>query len=395
MDIVERELLEAIAHDRDDRAALSVLADYWIERVDETRGAVLQLACQGTPVPPPVAAQYCAIASAAGFPASHLRLVDGVLRWPLVISAGEPLDEHAELFRLSPRYYRQVALLQSSSDFDVFAGEAVTPMRATNHPRVVIKTLSRYADDESRHLLAREHAILQTIDHPNVISTAGLALCRNGLALVTPWAGISLYALLRIAEQHGRRLGASFAFSVLLQLLDALDTLHRAGIVHREIRSDHVLVAPDGRVTLIDFGYVEAPFPRPAERLMSPNMVANPTLTFRYLSPEQVRAVRLDARTDVFSAMVVACELVENRQLVRNCTNDWDLLLAIRDCAFTLPALPPPLTAVARATLVRRESRIATAAELAIRIRGAAAASNLVLGPDVIAEALCALGVPA
>src|SRR5262249_50381546 len=153
MDLVERELLDAVANA--DREALVVLADYWIDRVDELAGEQL-------------AARWTASAMLAGFPASHLVFENGRLQWPLPITAGEPLDEQPALFRLSPRYYREGAPLQRSYEFEVFAGEVVTPMRAANHPRVAIKAVAPHAADVTRQLLAREHAILQLVDHPNV-----------------------------------------------------------------------------------------------------------------------------------------------------------------------------------------------------------------------------------
>src|SRR5262249_1591987 len=170
------------------------------------------------------------------------------------------------------------------------------------------------------------------------------------------------------------------------------DALHRAAIIHREIRHDHVLVASDGRVTVIDFGYVTAPVPRVPDRRLSPTSTGR-TPPYRFLSPEQALGRHVDSRTDLYSAMVVTCELVAGRRLVE-AANDLEVLIAIRDGNFPIPPLPAALAEVARRTLVPADLRVATATELRDLIEEAAAHANLELGPHVIARTLCELGVP-
>src|SRR5262245_52009734 len=112
MRLLERELLDALAHDRDDRAVRSVLADYWIECGLEARGTFLQLCCGdhdalftlGGEV---ASMAHCAAAwraplVGAGFAERDLVFDGGILEWPLAVDAGEPLDDHPALVRVSP-----------------------------------------------------------------------------------------------------------------------------------------------------------------------------------------------------------------------------------------------------------------------------------------------------
>jgi hypothetical protein len=405
MELIERTLLDAVARDREDRETLAVLADYWIEHVDPARGAYVQLHCGDADGRADLAdeearlgaaaAGWRAPAVAAGYPERDLVFDRGILQWPLSVFAGEPLDERAELFRLSPRYYRIARCVQRNPDFEVFVADEVTPMRArfTRRDRVVLKAVAETADDIAHALIEREHAILLRLQHPNVVSTLGFAVTRHGRALATRWAGIGLDVLVRNTNAAGRRLGVELALSVAVQLCDALEAAHRAGVIHREVRTDHVLVAEDGTVTLIDFAEVAAAEPSPGQRWLSPGPRRDDM--FGYLSPEQCMGHKLDARADLFSAALITCELMTGVHPVRERANTFDLLVALRDCRLVLPAMPAPVEAVLRRTLVPREQRLTSAGELRDALVHAARRAGLALGPDVIARALCALGVAA
>jgi len=405
MELIERELLDAVARDRDDEATLAVLADYWIEHGDEVRGAYVQLHCGDANDSLELADEEARLGAeaprwraplvAAGFAERDLVLHRGILQWPLAVVAGEPLEEDPALLRLSPRYYRIVQCVQQSIDFEVFIADDVTPMRARfpDRARVVIKAATDPRDEVSMAMIEREHAILRRLRHPNVVSTLGYAVTRKGRALATRWAGVGLDALVRSTRSARRRLGPAFAISVGVQLCDALEAIHHAGVVHREVRPDHVLVAEDGTVTLIDFGEVQAAEPAPQPRMVSPG----PRLRglFGYLSPEQCMGRTLDQRTDVFSAAMIICELVTGVHPVRNPPNDFELLVALRDCRFELPEMPAPLAETIRRTLVPKARRPAHAGDLRDQLVLAAEYSRLDIGPHVIAAALCELGVMA
>ncbi len=101
-------------------------------------------------------------------------------------------------------------------------------------------------------------------------------------------------------------------------------------------------------------------------------------------------------RSDLFSAIMVMCMLVEGEHPVRDRNTDFELLVAIRDCRFELPWMPSALTGVVRRVLVRApESRIASAGELREALVRAADVARLDIGPHVIAQTLLTRGVPA
>jgi len=92
------------------------------------------------------------------------------------------------------------------------------------------------------------------------------------------------------------------------QLLEVVDYLHAEGIVHRDLKPDNILVQPDGRLRLLDFGL--------ARNLDGTNRATVTGMvlgTPAYMSPEQVQGQALDIRSDLYSVGVIFYEALENR----------------------------------------------------------------------------------
>ncbi len=93
------------------------------------------------------------------------------------------------------------------------------------------------------------------------------------------------------------------AFALMIELLDALEFAHEAGIVHRDIKPGNVMVDTGGHAKLTDFGVARVADPEgpQAEATRVGAQVGTPS----YMSPEQVQGQKVDGRSDIFSAGII------------------------------------------------------------------------------------------
>jgi len=93
------------------------------------------------------------------------------------------------------------------------------------------------------------------------------------------------------------------AFRLMIELLDALDFAHEAGIVHRDIKPGNVMIEAGGHAKLTDFGVARVTDPEgpQGEATRVGAVVGTPS----YMSPEQIQGQTVDRRTDIFSAGII------------------------------------------------------------------------------------------
>ncbi|WP_101832000.1 Stk1 family PASTA domain-containing Ser/Thr kinase, partial [Frankia canadensis] len=111
---------------------------------------------------------------------------------------------------------------------------------------------------------------------------------------------------LRDALQAEGRFTERRAMEITADVCAALDYSHRMGIIHRDIKPANVMLSPDGSVKVMDFGIARA------TTATSSTMTATAAVigTAQYLSPEQARGARVDARSDVYTTGVLLYELL-------------------------------------------------------------------------------------
>jgi eukaryotic-like serine/threonine-protein kinase len=156
----------------------------------------------------------------------------------------------------------------------------------------------------------RESRVIASIHHPNVCAVLDTGVMEDG----TPFLVMErLFGeSLRSSITRSGRLGLHEAISVALQLLSGLDAVHRAGIVHRDVKPDNLVLVTrygcDPIVKLLDFGLCRRADARPApEETMTREgaIVGTP----EYMAPEQVMGcTSLDVRVDIYAAGVLLYE---------------------------------------------------------------------------------------
>lgn len=155
--------------------------------------------------------------------------------------------------------------------------------------------------------LRMEAATLARVKHPSVIRFLDFGFDPRWPYLVTEYfEGRPLGELLRA----GGALPPQWALYLMSQMVDALGAVWQAGVVHRDIKPDNILVAADGRAKLIDFGLAKAEAIEATREKNGPEMAG----TAAYLAPEQAKdAGRVDHRADIYSLGVTFYEALTGR----------------------------------------------------------------------------------
>src|SRR5207302_834832 len=167
------------------------------------------------------------------------------------------------------------------------------------------------------------------------------------------------------------------ALDVAAQVASAVAAAHKAGIIHRDIKPENIMIRHDGFVKVLDFGLVKLTEKGATDSEASTlvNTDAGVVMgTARYMSPEQARGKKVDARTDIWSLGVVLYELVAGRLPFEGGTpSDVLSLILQREPAPLVryaPEVPTELERIVRKALRKdREERYQTIKDLLIDLR--------------------------
>lgn len=167
--------------------------------------------------------------------------------------------------------------------------------------KVALKVLSPELASNRQFQLRfhRESRLLASLDHPNIVPVYQAGEADGVLYIAMRYVeGSDLSALL---DREGR-LDPPVALKVLTQVSAALEAAHRAGLVHRDIKPDNVLISGEasrhavGHVYLTDFGLTKQ-----ISSLSNLTTVGNVMGTMQYLAPEQISGKPVEVRTDIYS----------------------------------------------------------------------------------------------
>ena len=210
--------------------------------------------------------------------------------------------------------------------------------------KVALKLLpSSVTKDVSRlHRFEQEARAASGLNHPNIIAIYEIVEANSILMMATEFVeGETLRQLL-----NSGGLTLNEVLNISIQIADALSAAHKAGITHRDIKPDNIMIRPDGYVKVLDFGLAKLSEPTPFAEASTQKIRTGSGVvigTVGYMSPEQARGQSVDARSDIFNLGAVIYEMVAGeRPFIGETPSDT--------FAATLTVEPVPLSQVAPET---------------------------------------------
>ena len=185
--------------------------------------------------------------------------------------------------------------------------------------KVAIKILSHELTTNKDRLnrFEQEASAASNLNHPNILTIHEVGTDEGHHYIATEYIdGVTLRR--KIA---GTPLDAQIVLDIAVQVASALEEAHAAGIVHRDIKPDNIMIRRNGYVKVLDFGLAKltevvdrsSSDAEASTRVMVQTDAGVVMGTSHYMSPEQARGKPVDARSDIWSLGVVIYEMVAGR----------------------------------------------------------------------------------
>ena len=213
-------------------------------------------------------------------------------------------------------HYQVLSLLGAGGMGEVYLAEDTRLGR-----KVALKLLpQKFTQDRERALRFQQEArAASALNHPNILTIYEVGEFEGGHFIATEFIdGQTLRTLMNA------RIKLRAALDVATQVASALAAAHEAGIVHRDIKPENIMARRDGYIKVLDFGLAKLTERFSPDRTTVADSDASTKGlvhtdpgklmgTARYMSPEQIRGLEADGRSDIFSLGVVLYEMVTGR----------------------------------------------------------------------------------
>jgi len=231
-------------------------------------------------------------------------------------------------------------------------------------------------DEEFIKMFVDEAKITSQLSHANLAQTFDLGKIDDTFYIAMEYVpGKDLRAVFERCKRRGDRMPLQLAAFVVSRVCEGLDYAHRKRdtsarelhIVHRDVSPQNIILSYEGEVKLIDFGIAKA------ANKITKTQAGILKGKFGYMSPEQVRGLPLDGRSDIFAAGVVLYELCTGERLFTG-SSDFSVLEKVQQAKVTPPSqvepsIPIKLERIILKALAREpEDRYQQAADIAAEL---------------------------
>lgn len=248
--------------------------------------------------------------------------------------------------------------------------------------RVAVKTILKNAaiDAETARgysaQFAREAQAAGRLNHPHIVQVHDFAEEGDVAYLVMEYIqGRELRSFFEAKEKFD----VAETVRIMGELLDALEFAHEAGVIHRDVKPANVMLDAQRRVKLADFGVARI---QDSERSAAGTMVGTPA----FMSPEQIQGLKIDRRTDIFSAGTILYQLLTGDQPFTG-QGAWTVAKKIMEDhppqpSSVVKSVSPAFDAIVDRALAKKASdRYASAREFAAALRSTVAPAQLSVPP--------------
>lgn len=176
-----------------------------------------------------------------------------------------------------------------------------------NGNAIAVKVLKEeFLDNEELvRRFKNESKAISILDHPNIVKVYDVSVTDRLQYIVMEYVdGITMKEYLK---QRGGALTWKETVHFATQVLRALQHAHSKGIIHRDVKPQNIMLLADGSIKMMDFGI--ARFSRAQSQTVSDKAIGS----VHYISPEQAKGDRTDARTDIYSVGVMLYEMLSGR----------------------------------------------------------------------------------
>jgi tetratricopeptide (TPR) repeat protein len=268
-------------------------------------------------------------------------LVLGLVEGRLAAAVLADVDEHLDGCESCREVISQVARVQAPSRVlerghtvgryvigDLLGAGAMGRVYSAWEPeldrRVALKLLVE-PGASARERMAREAQAMARLDHPNVVGVHEVGTSEDGVYVAMDLVeGVTLRAWADPVRPWRE------VVPVLIEIARGLAAVHAAGVTHRDIKPDNIIIGPDGRARLGDFGLARSGASAPTAAAEPALALGTPASaiagTPAYMAPEVLRGASADPASDQFSFGVLAFEVLAGKRPFAGAT--WAALLA-------------------------------------------------------------------